>query len=138
MRPTMDWYVAESESDNGFQSLSRATRLAVQGPRSRKETGKRCRCHATSFARQLARPGRSTCGLSFDLLAAAVAVEALAYQSSAAGVSLALHTGVTRGAALGQQILGPRYEESSSARSHSRLMMCRSRRADGCLVAPPG
>jgi alkylation response protein AidB-like acyl-CoA dehydrogenase len=32
-----------------------------------------------------------------DLLAAAVAVEALAYASSAAGVSLALHTGVTAG-----------------------------------------
>jgi len=32
-----------------------------------------------------------------DLLAAAVAVEALAYESSAAGVSLALHTGVTAG-----------------------------------------
>ena len=34
---------------------------------------------------------------SVDLLAAAVAVEALAYESSAAGVSLALHTGVTAG-----------------------------------------
>jgi alkylation response protein AidB-like acyl-CoA dehydrogenase len=32
-----------------------------------------------------------------DLLAAAAAVEALAYESSAAGVSLALHTGVTAG-----------------------------------------
>jgi len=32
-----------------------------------------------------------------DLLAAAVAVEGLAYESSAAGVSLALHTGVTAG-----------------------------------------
>jgi alkylation response protein AidB-like acyl-CoA dehydrogenase len=32
-----------------------------------------------------------------DLLAAVVAVEALAYESSAAGVSLALHTGVTAG-----------------------------------------
>jgi alkylation response protein AidB-like acyl-CoA dehydrogenase len=36
---------------------------------------------------------------AFDLLAAAVVVEALAYESSAAGVSLALHTGV--GAGLG-------------------------------------
>jgi alkylation response protein AidB-like acyl-CoA dehydrogenase len=34
-----------------------------------------------------------------DLLAAAVAVEALAYECSAAGVSLALHTGVTAGLA---------------------------------------
>ena len=34
---------------------------------------------------------------SLDLLAAAVAVEALAYESSAAGVSLALHTGVMAG-----------------------------------------
>jgi alkylation response protein AidB-like acyl-CoA dehydrogenase len=33
----------------------------------------------------------------FDLLAAIVAVEALAYESSSAGVSLALHTGVTAG-----------------------------------------
>src|SRR5215510_7650810 len=32
-----------------------------------------------------------------DLLSAAVAVEALAYESSSAGVSLALHTGVTAG-----------------------------------------
>jgi alkylation response protein AidB-like acyl-CoA dehydrogenase len=36
-------------------------------------------------------------GPSIDLLAAAVAVEALAYESSSAGVSLALHTGVTAG-----------------------------------------
>jgi alkylation response protein AidB-like acyl-CoA dehydrogenase len=34
---------------------------------------------------------------SFDPLAAAVAVEALAYESSSAGVSLALHVGVTAG-----------------------------------------
>lgn len=34
---------------------------------------------------------------AFDLLAAVVAVEALAYQSSAAGVSLALHIGVSAG-----------------------------------------
>jgi alkylation response protein AidB-like acyl-CoA dehydrogenase len=36
-------------------------------------------------------------GPTIDLLAAAVAVEALAYESSWAGVSLALHTGVTAG-----------------------------------------
>ena len=36
-------------------------------------------------------------GRAFDLLAAAVAVEALSYESSAAGVSLALHTGVAAG-----------------------------------------
>ena len=53
----------------------------------------------TSFARpQLAcRGSGSTDAAAFDLLAAAVAVEALAYESSAAGVSLALHTGVTAG-----------------------------------------
>jgi alkylation response protein AidB-like acyl-CoA dehydrogenase len=36
-------------------------------------------------------------GEPFDLLAATVAVEALAYESSSAGVTLALHTGVTAG-----------------------------------------
>lgn len=36
-------------------------------------------------------------GRTWDLLAAAVAVEALAYESSAAGVSLALHAGVVAG-----------------------------------------
>jgi alkylation response protein AidB-like acyl-CoA dehydrogenase len=84
----MDFNLSEAQLDRQSQARTLGRKLAVDAP-------------AADVIRAAAAAGlldmSAAPDAGFDLLAASVAVEALAYESSSAGVSLALHTGVQAG-----------------------------------------